>query len=76
MAEAKISSFVGAALYVYTFFTALFLFRALFHYLRWAFPMTEYKHERSRIQAHRAVWGTIVIGLLGKLIYDAVRAVF
>jgi hypothetical protein len=74
-AEASSSSFVGAAIYVYIFVVALFLFRALFHYFRWVFPIVEYKHERSRALAHRAVLSALSIGLVGAVIYDVVRTV-
>jgi len=72
--EANTSGFVGAAANVYIFLAALFLFRALFHYARWVFPIVEYKHERSRTLMHRAALGTLTLGLIGSVIYDALKA--
>ena len=72
--EARTSSFVSAASNVYIFLAALFLFRALFHYVRWVFPIVEYKHDGSRTLIHRTVLSTLALGLIGSVVYDVLKA--
>jgi hypothetical protein len=67
------TGFVSAALYVYAFIATLFLFRALFHYARWVFPIMEYQHARSRVIAHRTLLGVLSTGLLISVAYDTLK---
>lgn len=64
------SSFVTNAIYVYVFFAALFVFRILFHYLRWICPLVEYKSKRNQIIAHRIFFGTILIAIVKTYVVD------
>lgn len=64
---------LASALYLYTFLATLFLFRVLFHYLRWVCPLVEYKSKGNKIIIHRAVFGTLTIGWLGSFIYDIIK---
>lgn len=68
--------FVRAALYLYIFLIALVLLRALFHYSRWVFPLSEYRHPRSKALRHRAILAALCIGLFSSLLYDIFRAIF
>jgi hypothetical protein len=67
--------FVRAALYVYIFLIALVGLRALFHYARWVFPISEYRHARNRALRHRAFLGALSIGLFGTLLYDVIKSI-
>lgn len=67
--------FVRAALYVYIFLIALVGLRALFHYARWVFPISEYRHTRNRVLRHRAFLGALSIGLFGTVLYDVIKSV-
>lgn len=70
------SMFVLNAAYVYIFFATLILFRMLFHYARWIFPLVEYKHPRNRALKHRITLVTITLGLIAGLIHDVVKLIF
>jgi hypothetical protein len=69
------SAFVQGALYVYTFLVALVVVRCLFHYARWIWPLIEFRHPRSKSLSHKAVWSSITLGLLSKLLYDLLKRV-
>lgn len=69
------SVFVKSAAYVYIFLLTLILFRILFHYARWIWPLIEYQSPRNKALKHRIVLGVIFIGLIGKLIYDLIRLI-
>jgi hypothetical protein len=68
--------FLRAAIYLYIFLMALVGLRALFHYSRWVFPLSEYRHYRSKIFKHRAFLAAISIGLIVAVIYDLIKATF
>ena len=57
-------------LYLYGFVISLNVFRALFAYGKWIFPKVELQLERSASGKHRGVWSSIIVGILGKAIYD------
>ncbi len=69
------STFVTSALYTYTFIASLFLFRFLFHYLRWVCPLVEYRAKHSRIVAHRLLYAAISASVIGSFIYDLLKLV-
>lgn len=71
-----IHSFIANALFVYVFLLSLFLFRILFHYFRWVYPMIEYRYKSERSLIHQAALLSITIGLIGKFIYDVIRYIF
>jgi hypothetical protein len=72
----KFSIFVQNAAYVYVFFVSLTLFRLLFHYARWVWPLIEYRSSKNKAQKHRIILGTITLGLVSKFIYDILKAIF
>jgi hypothetical protein len=57
-------SFVAGAAYVYLFVVAVWAYRALFGYTKWAFPAVELSDNRDASVAHRAIWGAIILGLV------------
>ena len=65
---------VANALLIYLFLTALLVVRLLWHYLRWAYPLMEYKFDGSKIATHRRVLGGIGIGLVVAALTEIVRA--
>lgn len=67
--------FIRAAIYVYIFFLTMVGLRALFHYARWVFPIAEYKHTRSKSLKHRAILGTLVLSLVGAVLYDLLKTI-
>lgn len=72
----NVSVFVESAAYVYVFLVALFLFRVLFHYARWIWPLVEYRTSKNKALKHRIFLSTITVGLIGKIIYDVIKALF
>ena len=69
------SGILKSAAYVYVFYVLLLLFRILFDYARWIFPIVEYKESTDRAQKHRAILAAIVLGVLGNFIYDVFKIV-
>lgn len=69
------SSFVVNALYLYCFVTSLFLFRFLFHYLRWVCPLVEYRAKHSKVVAHRVFLSAIAVSVIASFVYDLIRIV-
>lgn len=67
---ASYSAFVINALYVYIFVASLFLFRFLFHYLRWVCPLVEYRGKHSKVVAHRLALSAIAVSVIGSFVYD------
>lgn len=70
------NAFGTSALYLYTFVATLFVFRVLFHYLRWVCPLVEFRGKGSIMLAHRAVLAILSIGWFGQFIYDIVKWAF
>lgn len=56
----------------YCFLLSLFILRILFHYLRWVYPMLEYKSKKDQSMLHQAAFYTISIGIIGKVLYDVI----
>ena len=69
-------SIVQSAAYVYVFLASLMLFRLLFHYARWVWPLIEYRSSSNIELKHRIILGAITIGLISKFIYDIIKAIF
>ena len=69
------SGILKSAAYVYVFYFSLILFRILFDYARWIFPIVEYKESNGAAQKHRAILAAIVLGILGNFIYDVFKIV-
>lgn len=66
---------IVTALYLYTFIGTLFIFRILFHYLRWVCPLVEYKNKINKMLIHRGIFGSLAIGWIGKFMYDMATGV-
>jgi hypothetical protein len=72
----SIAPFVKTGAYIYCFVIVLMLFRLLFSYSRWVFPMVEIEAEiRASPLRHRTVWGAIVLALVAAFLYDGIKAV-
>ena len=69
------SGILKSAAYVYVVYFSLILFRILFDYARWIFPIVEYKESNGAAQKHRAILAAIVLGILGNFIYDVFKIV-
>lgn len=69
----RFSIFVQNAAYVYVFLASLFLFRILFHYARWIYPMVDYKSQRDKSKKHRFILGVIFSGLIVATLYDVIK---
>ena len=67
------SGILKSAAYVYVFYVLLLLFRILFDYARWIFPIVEYKESTDSAQKHRAILAAIILGVLGNFIYDVFK---
>jgi hypothetical protein len=70
------SSFVLNGSYVYVFFASLVIFRLLFHYARWVWPLVEHKSSKNKAIKHQIVLGTITLGLLTTFIVDLIKIIF
>lgn len=69
------NAFIVSALYLYAFVATLFVFRVLFHYLRWVCPLVEYRCKGNRMLAHRALFAVLSIGWVGQFIYDMLKVI-
>jgi hypothetical protein len=69
----KQQSFLEDIFLTYCFFLSLFILRILFHYFRWVYPMIEYRSKRSRSIGHQAALLSISLGIIGKVLYDAIK---
>ena len=72
----EISRILESAAYVYVFFLSLHLFRALFDYTRWVFPIVEYTGTKSAVGKHRIILGSLICGVLANFIYDLIKIIF
>jgi hypothetical protein len=70
------STFVQSASYVYVFLASLIIFRLLFDYARWVWPLVEYRSSTNIGQKHRIILGTITLGLVSACIYDILKTIF
>jgi hypothetical protein len=61
---------VTAAVYVYVFVMAVWAYRILFGYAKWAFPTMELTDNRNKPLKHRVALSGIIIGLVVNAIYD------
>ena len=68
--------FLGNIVISYLFLLSLFILRITFHYLRWVYPMIEFKNKNGRSIKHQAALLSISFGVIGKLLYDIVKFVF
>lgn len=70
------NTFATSALYLYTFVATLFIFRVLFHYLRWVCPLVEYRGKGNKMLVHRTILATLLIAWFGRFVYDIVEWAF
>jgi hypothetical protein len=70
------STFFKSAIYLYCFIASLFIFRILFHYLRWVCPLVEYRSKGSNIIANRVVLSALLIGIVGTFLTDIIKALW
>lgn len=71
-----VGAFFRAALFVYTFLLVLVGFRTMFHYGRWVFPLTEFRHPKDSSMKHRIALVTLGGGIATGLIYDVFKGIF
>ena len=69
----RFSVFVQNGAYVCIFFLTLHLFRALFNYARWAFPIMEYRGSTDTARRHRYILGGLIIAVFGNFLYDLLK---
>lgn len=76
----KFSVFVQNGAYVCLFFLMINLFKILFDYARWVFPIVEYKSSADTVRKHRYILGVAVVGGLtgafGNSLYDLFKKLF
>lgn len=70
------NAFATSALYLYAFVATLFIFRVLFHYLRWVCPLVEFRSKDNKMLAHRALLSVLSIGWFGQFAYDIAKWLF
>ncbi len=71
----EVSGMLESAAYVYVFFVSLHLFKALFDYTRWIFPIVEYR-EATQAVSHRIILGSLICGVSANFIYDLIKIFF
>ena len=69
----ELSGLLHSAAQVYVFFIALNLFRILFDYARWIFPLVEYQDPSGTVIKHRIFLGGLILGVLGNFIHDLLK---
>jgi len=67
---ANVSSIVTAGAYLYVGLCAIWIYRILFSYTKWAFPLVELTDQATRPKFHRRVWWGVVTVIAGKLFWD------
>lgn len=71
----KLPIFLSSIVYVYVFVLSLTCFRILFSYSRWVFPKMEIESAvRASPLRHRSMWGILLVGVLGTILYDVIKA--
>ncbi len=70
------STFILNGSYIYIFLASLVVFRLLFHYSRWVWPLVEYKSPKNKAVKHQITLGAITLGLLIALILDLIKFIF
>jgi hypothetical protein len=68
-----VPSTLRAVVYIYVFLVLFLLYRGVFYFVRWLFPIIEL--EGSRSKTARTVGGAIVLGLVTGLVYDVLKAI-
>ena len=68
-----LSVFVQNGAYVCLFFLMLNVFKILFDYARWIFPIVEYKSSTDTVRKHRYILGGLIIAVFGNFLYDLLK---
>jgi hypothetical protein len=69
--------FFRVALLVIGFFYFLVLFKSIFSYARWVFPLIEYVGQStSSALRHRFLFGAICVGAAGSAVWDLAKRLF
>jgi hypothetical protein len=67
------SAFLAAAAYVYLFVLAVWSYRILFGYTKWAFPSVELSENSESVRKHRTFWYAIVVGLIVNFLWEFLK---
>lgn len=67
------SSFLINSIYLYVFIATIFMFRFLFHYLRWVCPLVEYRSKENMVITHRIIFGAIALSIISSFLYDILK---
>lgn len=67
---------LAASAYIYLFFLAVWAYRVLFGYTKWAFPTVELLEATSTSKKHRTAWYWLMTAIGGSLAYDVLKWMF
>jgi hypothetical protein len=67
-------AFLTSAAYVYLIFLAVWFYRVMFGYTKWAFPAVELSESSASVQKHRKFWYAIVIGVCGNFAWEWLKS--
>lgn len=68
-----ISSFLSGAAFVYVALICAWIYRAIYGYAKWAFPIVELSGVPSSSSRHRYVLSALLLAIAGTAIYDALK---
>jgi hypothetical protein len=75
--KTDIPTVLSIAIYIYIFFIILFIFRLLFNYARWIFPLLEFAPDGgTKMGKHRTILSVIFLGVLVSLIWEILKFIF
>ena len=60
---------VISAAYVYIGFVSVWIYRILFSYTKWAFPLVELTDQATGPARHRAIWWTLMVLIFGRVLW-------
>ncbi len=72
----KSHTFLQNILYTYVFLFSLIFFRIFFQYVRWVYPVIEYRSKNDKSLKHQITIGIIGLGLLTNFLYDIGKLLF
>lgn len=67
---APMGPFIVAVFYLYLGLVTLNVYRGLFGYAKWAFPVVELSDNADAAGTHRAVLSTILVAIFGRIIWE------
>jgi hypothetical protein len=71
-----VSVFLLNGLYIYIFLFSLLLFRLLFQYARWVWPLVEYQSNKNKHINHQVIIGMILLGIITSFFVDLIKLIF